>query len=125
MPSILLLQAIEKVIQENPRIVQDLEKGNLRALGSLIGLTRKELPSANPIETKETLESRFNVKVPEKEKTEPSGYVWKRYKNKDNGLIMLLRYSAGGIVYYSPEDFSTTYVMLASDFNNLYVLQKT
>lgn len=121
MPSLALLQAIDKVIENNPDVVKDLTQGKLVALGRLIGLVRKEMPSANPIETKEALETKFNVKMPEKEKnSEVVKDNWKRYRNRNTGEIMVFRFSSLGVIYYSPEDLSTTYCCFGQDFDMHY-----
>jgi hypothetical protein len=121
MPSLLLLQTLDKVIENNPDVVKDLTTGKLVAIGKLIGLVRKEMPSANPIETKEAIEAKFNVKMPEKEKSsEVVKDNWKRFKDRRDGRIYVLRFTSLGVVYFSPEDLSTTYATFGQDFEKNY-----
>ncbi len=54
---------IDKIIADNQQVSDDLKAGKLAALGRLIGLVRKALPSSNPSDAKKALELRFNLKV--------------------------------------------------------------
>jgi len=52
---------IDKIIADNQQVSDDLRAGKLAALGRLIGLVRKALPSSNPGEAKKILEQKFNL----------------------------------------------------------------
>ena len=49
-----LLDLCRKLLEENPRVVDDVRGGKLQAVGALIGKARKQNPNVNPAEVRET-----------------------------------------------------------------------
>ena len=49
-----LVDLCRKLLEENPRVVDDVRGGKLQAVGALIGKARKQNPNVNPAEVRET-----------------------------------------------------------------------
>lgn len=64
-----LNEAIDQVLSNNTKIIDDI-KTNPKAMFSLVGPIRKLIPNIDPKNIKDALETKFNTKIPDKQKTE-------------------------------------------------------